>query len=198
MGMIRKAAEVRLTPEDRAVLEARVRAPTSEQREVFRARIVLLAGEGRSTRSVAGELGTMPRTVSTWRGRYARQGLAGLADKPRPGPKPKYDAETGRRILAVLEDAPPATHKKNGAWLAAHPNVHFHFTPTRALAQSGRDLVLHPCWQGAHRRLVHLRHPTQGAYRCLHRSYNANATPFVWTKAQVHQRRFKNRRVSQL
>ncbi len=75
--MIPQAAEVRLTPEDRAVLEARVRAPTSEQREVFRARIVLLAGEGRSTRSIAGELGTMPRTVSCWRGRYAREGLAG-------------------------------------------------------------------------------------------------------------------------
>jgi putative transposase len=28
--------------------------------------------------------------------------------------------------------------------------------------------------------------------------YNADATPFVWTKAIVHQRRFKGRRVSQL
>jgi hypothetical protein len=45
--MIPKAAEVRLTPEDRAVLEARVRAPTTEQRDVFRARIILLADEGR-------------------------------------------------------------------------------------------------------------------------------------------------------
>jgi len=106
--MIPKAAEVRLTPEDRAVLEARLRAPTSEQRDVLRARIVLLAGEGHSTRSIARTVGTMPRTVSTWRGRYAREGLAGLTDKPRPGPKPKYDAETGRRILAVLERPPPA------------------------------------------------------------------------------------------
>ena len=50
----------------------------------------------------------MPRTVSQWRGRFAREGLAGLDDKPRPGPAPKYTAETGRRILAVLERAPPA------------------------------------------------------------------------------------------
>ena len=35
--MIPKAAEVRLAPEDRSVLEMRVRAPTSQQREVFRA-----------------------------------------------------------------------------------------------------------------------------------------------------------------
>jgi transposase len=106
--MILKAVEVRLKPKVRAVLEARVRAPTTEQRDVLRARIVLLAGDGRSTRSIAREVGTMPRTVSHWRGRFARHGLAGLADKRRPGPAPKYTVETGRRILAVLERPPPA------------------------------------------------------------------------------------------
>jgi transposase len=50
----------------------------------------------------------MPRTVSQWRGRFAREGLAGLDDRPRPGPAPKYTTETGRRILAVLERPPPA------------------------------------------------------------------------------------------
>src|SRR5262249_30516753 len=108
IGMIPKAAEVRLTPEDRAVLEARVRAATSEQRDVTRARIILLAAEGRSTRSIAASVGVMPFTVSTWRGRYSREGLAGLSDRPHPGRKPKYTAETGRRILAVLERPPPA------------------------------------------------------------------------------------------
>src|SRR5436190_21815589 len=106
--MIPKAAEVRLTPEDRAVLEARVRAPTTEQRDVFRARIILLAAEGRSTRSIARAVDTMPRTVSLWRGRFSREGLAGLVDKPRPGSVPKYNAETGKRILAVLDRPPPA------------------------------------------------------------------------------------------
>jgi transposase len=100
--------EVRLPPDDRAVLEARLRAPTTPQRDVLRARIVLLAAEGRSTRSIARELGTMPRTVSLWRGRYAREGLGGLAERRRAGPKPKYTAATGRRILAVLERSPPA------------------------------------------------------------------------------------------
>src|SRR2546430_13586419 len=49
----------------------------------------------------------MRRTVSSWRGRFAREGLAGLTGKPRPGPAPKYDAATGRRILAVPERPPP-------------------------------------------------------------------------------------------
>jgi transposase len=108
IGMIPKAAEVRMTPEDRAVLEARVRAPTTEQRDVFRARIVLLSDEGRSTRSIVRAVETMPRTVSLWRGRFSREGLAGLTDKPRPGSVAKYNAETGKRILAVLDRPPPA------------------------------------------------------------------------------------------
>lgn len=106
--MIPDAVEVRLRPGDRAVLEARLRAPTTPQRDVLRARIVLLAAERRSTRSIARELGTMPRTVSLWRGRYAREGLAGLAERRRAGPKPKYGEATGRRILAVLERPPPS------------------------------------------------------------------------------------------
>jgi len=105
--MIPEAAEVRLSPEDRSVLEARLRAPTTEQRDVLRARIILLAADGRSTRSIARTVGTMPRTVSLWRGRFARDGLAGLTDKPRPGPAPKYGAESGRRILAVLDKPLP-------------------------------------------------------------------------------------------
>src|SRR5512138_1507782 len=111
--MIPKAREVRLRPEDRLVLEAVVRAPTTEQRAALRARIVLLAAEGRTTRSIARQLDVMPRTVSDWRIRFAEQGLAGLADKPRPGPSPKYDAQTGRRILALLDQPPP---KGYGRW----------------------------------------------------------------------------------
>lgn len=102
------------------MLEARLRAPTTEQRQVFRARIVLLAAEGRSTRSIARELDTMPRTVSGWRGRFAREGLAGLADKPHPGPAPKYGAETRVRILALLDQAPPKGYARwTGPLLAA-------------------------------------------------------------------------------
>ena len=106
--MIPKAAEVRLTPVDRLILEARLRAPTSEQRDVLRARIVLLADESRSTRAIAKAVAVMPRTVSLWRGRYAREGLAGLAERPRPGPPAKYDAETAKRVLAVLDRPAPA------------------------------------------------------------------------------------------
>jgi len=105
--MIPNAVEIRLSRKDRAELEARVLAPTTPQRDVMRRRMVLLAARGRSTRSIAAELEVMPRTVSLWRGRYAHEGLAGLNERQRSGPKPKYGEEAGRRILAVLDEPPP-------------------------------------------------------------------------------------------
>jgi DNA-binding NarL/FixJ family response regulator len=65
--MISDAMKVRLRPGDRAVLEARLRAATTEQRQLLRIRIVLEAAEGHGTREIARELETTPTTVSLWR-----------------------------------------------------------------------------------------------------------------------------------
>ena len=40
------------------------------------------------------------------------------------------DQPSDRQIHVILDNY--CTHKKNEAWLAAHPNVTFHFTPTSA------------------------------------------------------------------
>src|ERR1700752_5369962 len=105
--MIPKAREVRLRPKVRKVLEARCRAPSTPQGDVKRARIVLLAAEGRSTRSIAKEVGAQPRIVSKWRHRFADHGLAGLESRPHRGKKPIYGAATNKRILAFLDKPPP-------------------------------------------------------------------------------------------
>lgn len=112
---IQEATPIELTEEERSVLKGIVRSPRSEHGLVERARIVLLAADGRSTRSIAAELGTWPGRVSRWRGRFARERLGGLSDRPRPGPKPRYTAETGKRILALLDQPPPAGY---GRWTA--------------------------------------------------------------------------------
>jgi transposase len=77
------------------------------QRDLKRARIVLLAAAGRSTRSIAKEVGVQPRIVSLWRHRYADHGLEGLQDKPRPGKQPIYTKATDKRILKLLDKPPP-------------------------------------------------------------------------------------------
>jgi Integrase core domain. len=82
------------------------------QRDVRRARIVLLAASGRSSRSIAATVGVEPRVASLWRNRFADQGLEGLKDKPRPGREPIYGAATNKRILALLDRPAPAGYAR--------------------------------------------------------------------------------------
>src|ERR1700738_1200246 len=105
--MIPEAREVHLSRQDRKVLEACCRSPVTLQRDLKRARIVLLAAAGRSTRSIVSEVGVQPRIVSLWRRRYADHGLEGLKDKPRPGKQPIYTKATDKRILKLLDKPPP-------------------------------------------------------------------------------------------
>src|SRR5215469_6707581 len=117
--MIPDAIQVRLSRKERAVLEARLRAGSTEQRLLLRTRIVLEAAEGTGTREIARELETTPTTVSLWRGRFARQRLDGLEDLPRSGAPPIYNAETDKRIRAVLDQPPPKGYARwNGPLIA--------------------------------------------------------------------------------
>jgi transposase len=92
---------------DQTVLRAIVRAPTSEQRRVMRARIVLRAADGVANQHVARELGVALMTVKLWRRRYSEAGIAGLADAPRPGHPPTYGREERDRVMALAMGPPP-------------------------------------------------------------------------------------------
>jgi transposase len=117
--MIPDAIEVRLTRKERAVLEARLRAATTEQRQLLRMKIVLEAADGFGTREIARELDTTPTTVSLWRGRYARNRLDGLEDLPRSGAPAIYGVATDARLRAVLEQPPPKGYARwNGPLIA--------------------------------------------------------------------------------
>jgi transposase len=101
--MVPKATVIRLGRKTRSKLEGLLRASTTEQRMVRRARIVLLAADGLASRAIARKVGVMTGVVSVWRTRFAASGIDGLKDKPRPGAKPIYTEATGKRILAVLD-----------------------------------------------------------------------------------------------
>ena len=81
-------------------------------REVVRARIVLLAGEGVENRDIAEQLGAGPDTVSKWRRHLAAQRLTNLVDCPGRGRKPHYGRELIERIVDdTVHRAPEqATH----------------------------------------------------------------------------------------
>jgi hypothetical protein len=87
---------VTLTAPQRRVLQARVRRPTAEQREVVRARIVLAAADGEHNIQIAGRLVVAVNTVSKWRKRFAEEGLSGLEDRKRPGRPRRFPLGGGR------------------------------------------------------------------------------------------------------
>ena len=104
--------EVVLSDEEREVLERWARRPKSSQALALRCRIVLAAADGRSSTEIAEGLGCSRQTMGRWRGRFARRGLDGLHDEPRPGkPRSIGDADVERVIVKTLEEQPPhATH----------------------------------------------------------------------------------------
>jgi transposase len=111
--MARPAAIIRLSPEEDRILKQYLRSGTTERRLVERARVILLASQGQGTGEIAQALRTRPARVSKWRQRFAKHRLAGLDDAARSGKPRQYSEVTERRILAHLDQKPPAGY---GSW----------------------------------------------------------------------------------
>jgi transposase len=93
----------------------------------LRARIILGTAEGQQTAQIARALAVRPATVSKWRCRFAKEGLAGLEDAARPGKPSISSQETGKRGLSQLVLPPPAGYSYwDGRLLAAALGVNPH------------------------------------------------------------------------
>src|ERR1700741_1292926 len=120
MSGIREATPISLTTEERAELESLARSTKTEYRMRQRARIVLLAADGMKTRAIGRAVSATTGTASKWRVRSAEKRLAGLDETGDRGAEPKYGPETDKRILALLDQPPPAGHSRwTGPLLAA-------------------------------------------------------------------------------
>jgi transposase len=98
---MRSAATVRLTDEQRQVLQRWARGRSLPYRLVLRARIILEAAAGYSNRTIGERLDSDPHTVGRWRQRFLAKGLEGLMkDAPRPGRR--RDASLRARIAEAL------------------------------------------------------------------------------------------------
>ena len=106
--MPRHAAPLECSDEVRAELTAISRSRVHEVRRVERARIILACLEGKEIQQVAKDLDSSVPTVSKWRKRFGQRGLSGLRDEPRSGKPPTYDVAFRDRVLALLEQPPPA------------------------------------------------------------------------------------------
>src|ERR1700747_2527146 len=120
MSGIPEATVIILTTAERAELESLARSTKTEHRLRQRARIVLLAADGVASRAIGRTVRCTTGTASKWRVRYADRRLAGLDETGDRGAEPKYTVGTGKRILALLDQRPPAGYARwTGPLLAA-------------------------------------------------------------------------------
>lgn len=92
-----------------------------------------------------------------------------------------------QEIHVVLDNL--NTHKpKEDRWLAAHPNVHFHFTPTHASWLNQVEIWFSILSRQALRSASFTSvHQLKEAIAAFVEAYNPKAQPFEWSKAEVKQ-----------
>ncbi len=104
---------LQLTDSQREVLERLARSSTAKHREVQRARVLLMAGDGQPNTGIATHVGVSATTVGNWRERFAADGLRGLdVVRAGRGRKPQISRQRVAEIVhATLHDKPPGeTH----------------------------------------------------------------------------------------
>jgi transposase len=97
----------------------------------------------------------------------------------------------GKEIHVILDNL--STHKpKRDLWLARHPNVHLHYTPTHTSwlnqIEIWFSILAGQSLKGASFRSVA---ELVAHIESFINNYNDSARPFVWTKSAVHQKRLK-------
>lgn len=137
-----KGSMIRLSWEERQALQAWARSGTTEARVMERARMILLLDEGKTNAEVAERLQTRSARVSKWRTRFAQERLKGLADGGRAGKPQRYDGDTERRILAMLDEPPP---KGYATWTG------------RSLAKRLGNVSAHHVWRVLRQHQIHLQ-----------------------------------------
>jgi transposase len=105
--MARPIRPLAVTAEQRRSLQSILRKSSASQREVRRARIVLLRGDGLSQQTVAQQAGVNRHVVAHWEKRFMQGGIAGLRDARRSGRKPIIAPEIKAQIISEATRPPP-------------------------------------------------------------------------------------------
>lgn len=120
-----KPPAINLTVDERTALERLVRAHTTGQQLALRARIILLAAEGRTTSAVARAVGLDVDTARQWRDRWRRcqhiplaelPVAARLADAPKSGAPARLSPEQVCQIIALACELPATSGRPISQW----------------------------------------------------------------------------------
>lgn len=110
---MRIAPPIVLDAAQQKILEQWAHSRSLPARQVERAKVVLLAAEGRTDLEIAKALGISNQKASRWRKRFLRLGLTGLEkDAPRPGRKPSIANSIKQAVIEKTTQSKPvnATH----------------------------------------------------------------------------------------
>jgi transposase len=121
--MSRPTSKLELTEQQRRELTRIVRAATSTQRELRRARIVLLRAQGKSQAQTAQEIQVNRPVVAVWEKRFRQHGLAGLADAKGRGRKASVPTQAAARVLAEVVQPPAGRSRWSVRTMARHARV---------------------------------------------------------------------------
>jgi transposase len=101
------------------------------------------------------------------------------------------DVPEEQEVHVILDNY--CTHKKNDEWLAIHPNVKFHFTPTSASwlnqVEIWFGILTRKALRGASFKNIE---SVIAAINEFTGAYHKNAKPFVWKKREVKGSQLKN------
>src|SRR5438477_11598280 len=115
-----KRTNIQLSRADRSKLKAVVANRNSPQKQVWRAKIVLLNADGRGTAEIMQATGKAKTVIWRWQERFQNDGAAGLwRDKTRPSRIPPLSPEVVERVVAMtLAGPPPAASHWTGSAMA--------------------------------------------------------------------------------
>jgi putative transposase len=122
-----KATEVILSEEEQTSLEQLVRRHNVGQQIALRARIILAAGQGRTSSTISRELKVSINTAQRWRNRFAKAQTIPyddvsledrLQDGPRPGAPARISADQRCKIEALACEKPEHSERPISQWTA--------------------------------------------------------------------------------
>ena len=122
---IPKATEVNLSEAERLDLEQLVRRHNVGQQIALRARIILVAGEGRTNSAISRDLKVSINTAQRWRNRFVKAQAISyddlsledrLQDGPRPGAPGRITADQRCKIEALACELPENSERPISQW----------------------------------------------------------------------------------
>ena len=106
---MRVAPKIELTAEEKEALERWAQGRKTPVRLLERARIVLMAAQGRQDLKISSELSITPKKAARWRQRFLKLRLSGLEkDAPRPGRTPSIAKKTIAEVVRLTTQEKPA------------------------------------------------------------------------------------------